>query len=174
MVDAGWTIYAPIIIVILVAVLGFFAARRAISQDGWYNCINKASFTIPDWAFLLIWVILYILLIITWVRANATITDQTSYEAINWLFTINIILSLAWAFLFFGDGNLVAGLVIIVLMLVVTGALIFLVRSDTWAFIFLILFFIWLLYILVLNWYAITHNFIIQNHPPISCMFGQS
>lgn len=46
-VNPNWTVYAPIIIIFLVALLGFSAIRRAIAPDGWYQCINQAPYTIP-------------------------------------------------------------------------------------------------------------------------------
>lgn len=98
--------------------------------------------------------------------SNSRITDQATYFAVNSFFIINVILGLAWFFVFFGDGNLVAGLVILILMLVSVAILISFLGSDTWSVVILLLFFIWLCYVTALNWYAVTHNFIIRDDPP--------
>jgi len=170
-INPDWTVYAPIIIVVLIAIFGYFATRRATAPDGWYQQINKPPYTPPNLVFGIVWTILYILIIIAWVRANAKTTNQATYDAINWLFTINIILNLAWSFLFFGDGNIVAGLVILILLLVTTGVLVCLLSFDPWGFSFMLLYFIWLLFVTALNFYIVRHNYIIHPISNYSSMY---
>jgi benzodiazapine receptor len=161
MVD--WTVYVPIIIVILFAIFGYIATMRATGPDGWYNCINKAPFTPPNWTFGAVWTVLYILIAITWVRGNMYITDASTKSMLTWFFTIHMVLNLAWSLLFFGDANLLGGLVILSLMIVTLAGIIYLVRSDIWGIIFMGIYMVWLLFAFYLNWYALVHNKIVTD-----------
>ena len=164
MVD--WSLYAPILIILLVAILGYFAIRRAIASDGWYQQVVKSSLTPPNWIFGIVWFILYGLIAYVWVTANISLENTNDFALLNWLFTIHIILNLAWSFLFFGDGNIVAGFIVILLMIITLLPLIYLVRANIWSVVILIIYLLWLIYALFLSWYIMANNTIIRCGDP--------
>jgi benzodiazapine receptor len=171
MASSDWYVYAPIIIVVIVAVFGYIATRRAVAPDGWYSQINKAPLTPPNWVFGVVWFILYILITIAWVRANADITDVGTFDMINWMFVINLILNLAWSFFFFGDGNVVAGLIILILLIANTAYLIYLLRYSVLSMVFIGLYLLWLLFALYLNIGVLMKNRIVPAPAGIWTMF---
>ena len=164
-----WTNYAPIFIVLVVAILGYFATMKAVGYNGWYQNMHKSPMTPPNWLFGVAWIILYILIAIAWGRANFLLKSGETYTLVNWFFVINIVLNLAWSLLFFGDGNMIAGLLIILLMLVSTAGLIFLLKFDSTLMVFMIIYFAWLLFAFLLNLYIVQNNCMIADECEKTC-----
>jgi translocator protein len=158
MSGSNWTVYVPILIVVIIAVFGYIATRRATAPDGWYQQINKPPLNPPNWVFGVAWAILYVLIAVTWARANYMIADVGTYDAVNWLFVINMMLNLAWSFFFFGDGNVIAGIVIIILMIGTVVALLWFLRDDVWSIVFMTIYLAWLVFALYLNIAVLMRN----------------
>jgi tryptophan-rich sensory protein len=153
-----WTPYASIPIVGLSAVIGSAATWAATKSDGWYKDINKSNLTPPNWVFGVVWVVLYILIIIAWIRSTIYSPNYDTYFIITWLFVTNIILTMIWSILFFSVRNFVAALAIL-LMTIVTGAiLIYVIQFDIISFVFIVIYVLWLLYAFILNYYVAIHN----------------
>lgn len=156
--DSEWYYYAPIVIVILIALVGSLATRNATSKNGWYNRLNKSPYTPPNWVFGVAWTILYVLIAVAWVRANMLVTSQPLFQVINWLFALNMMLNLIWSLVFFGQGEFVGALIVVILMLVSAIALIYYLSFDVTCFVLIIIYFLWLCFATMLNVYAIEHN----------------
>lgn len=171
-----WMVYMPIVLIIIVAIMSYLVTRTAVSSEGWYQYIKKAPLSPPNWIFGFVWILLYIFIAIVWARANyyfqpgakhppGYTSEQANkvYNYINVLFVINIVLNLAWSFLFFGDGNFVAAFIIILLMIFSLILIIYYVRYDWISLSLMVIYLAWLIFALYLNWYALRHNLLVVN-----------
>ena len=91
---------------------GSFATMPNI--DGWYKDIVKPSFNPPDSVFGPVWTFLYVTMAIAawlvWRKTGALMSVPMA------VFILQLILNLAWSFLFFGLQNPLAGLIDIVFL----------------------------------------------------------
>jgi len=73
---------------------------KATDIGPWYRDLKKPAWNPPDWAFVVVWTTLYILIIaavgLAWNRATG---GQRS--ALVWVTAINFVLNGAWSFVFF-------------------------------------------------------------------------
>lgn len=170
-----WMVYIPVVIVIIIAIMGYLVSKSAVGKDGWYDQIKKSQLNPKGWVFGFIWFILYIFIAIVWARANYYLQPggpgissrtpeqvQNIYVAVNVLFVINIIANLAWSFLFFGDGNFIYSFIAILIMIVTVIFLIYYLRYDWLSILLLTCYLIWLFFALYLNFYVLRHNKVIH------------
>lgn len=75
------------------------------SIKGWYNSIQKPSFNPPNWIFGPAWTILYILMGLSLFFVWKTSSKKNNIKPEIFIFTIQLILNIAWSFLFFGLHN---------------------------------------------------------------------
>lgn len=153
-----WAAAAPAVIILLVACMGYVAARRATAYYGWYNFINKSVISAPGWLFGLLWFLIYVLLAWAWINANYEITDQNTFEWVNYIFVAVMILILAWMFLFFGDGNMLAAFFMLILIMIGVLVLAYLLYNFPGTVIIMMIFFLWCLYLLYLNYFILVYN----------------
>lgn len=115
----NWLALAGFVVLCLaVGALGGWATVQSVAE--WYPALNKPSWTPPPWVFAPVWTMLYILMglaaWLVWRKGNA----RTAMV----LFGIQLLLNLAWSFLFFGARSPVLGLVDIVVLWFAIAAMI--------------------------------------------------
>ncbi|XP_060535335.1 protein CrtK-like [Cylas formicarius] len=96
--------------------LGALVTKDSI--DGWYQTLNKPSWTPPTWLFMPMWIFLYSLLGIasymTYVFGNG-LGGAAKWPII--IYVCNLVLNWLWSPVFFGTENILAGLVLIATIL---------------------------------------------------------
>lgn len=102
-----------------VGALGGFATAQSVAE--WYPTLVKPSWTPPPWLFAPVWTTLYIMMAVAawlvWLKGNA--------RGALALFAGQLLLNLAWSFLFFGARSPGLGLIDIVLLWLMIAATIF-------------------------------------------------
>jgi translocator protein len=96
-----------------------FATMQSVVE--WYPTLNKPSWTPPNWLFAPVWTVLYIMMAVAaWLvwRAGDAKTALI-------LFAGQLLLNLAWSFLFFGARSPGLGLIDISLMWIAIAVTIF-------------------------------------------------
>lgn len=149
-------LYLSIIFCHLAGVIGSLATGRSVGT--WYTTLVKPSFTPPGWLFGPVWLLLYtfmgIALYLIW---NSKPTPKRHDALV--LFTIHLVLNALWSILFFGLGNLVGGLVDIVLM---WFTIIYLIKYfkaiDKHAAWLMVPYLFWVTFALILNWGIVVLN----------------
>lgn len=102
--------------VIVTAFLGsYFTAKTTKSR--WYECI-KPSLTPPSYVFPIVWTILYIFIAIAFSRSMTN-------NDIRKLFAINLILNVAWCFLYFSQKQLISSFIVISLLWITIAQIIY-------------------------------------------------
>ncbi len=107
-----------VLLLFLVICLGVEYAAGSVTRpaiEPFYRHLAKPAWTPPDWAFPIVWTILYILMAVaaweawrkaTWAAAGALVP-----------FFVQLALNGAWSFVFFGEGAIAAGFVVILALL---------------------------------------------------------
>ena len=138
---------AFVILTLAVGAVGSIATQPAIPT--WYALLAKPSFNPPAWVFAPVWTGLYILMAIAAWRVWR-ITGRVSWEMA--AFGIQLILNLAWSFIFFRFHLIQAALAeMAVLGLVVLATLIVFWRRDRLAGALLLPYLAWLGFAFALN-----------------------
>jgi len=132
-----------------VAALGGIAT--ATSVDTWYQGLQKPPFNPPNWVFAPVWTTLYVLMGVAACRVWRHSEAGGRRLALT-LFAIQLVLNLAWSFLFFGMQRIDLALVDIVLLLLAVAATIALFwpieRLAGWL---LVPYFLWVSFATALN-----------------------
>jgi len=157
-VNSQWTWFAPIIIIFIIFAFAFVAIHRATSKDGWYQHIKHPLLALPSWAQILLWFIMYALIAYVWYNLNSTITDNNTFDWLNWVFTLHMCFSLAWWFFFWGDAQTIVGLVLLIMMVASAAWLMVYVISDVLNTVFLSVYLVWLIYMLYFNISVLAQN----------------
>ncbi|MDJ0805850.1 MAG: TspO/MBR family protein [Gammaproteobacteria bacterium] len=141
---------------LLVGVIGGFITSSSV--ETWYQTLNKPSFNPPDWLFAPVWSSLYIMMAIAawrvWLRIGL---------ADGWLvfvlFFLQLILNLAWSYLFFGLHRIDLALleIIILLTLIIINAVVFW-RIDRLAGMLFMPYIVWVFYANILNFSLLMMN----------------
>jgi tryptophan-rich sensory protein len=132
-------------------VSGIGGAVTATSVGTWYQALEKPPFNPPDWAFAPVWTALYIAMAIAawrvWRRGSSEATRRALVA-----FAVQLVLNLAWSFLFFGLRRIDLALVEIVVLLVaiVANAILFR-RVDRLAGLLFVPYAGWVAYATALN-----------------------
>jgi translocator protein len=115
-----WLVLAAFIALCLGA--GFvasFATMQSVVE--WYPTLNKPSWTPPNWLFAPVWTVLYIMMAVAaWLVWRAGNSKTALF-----LFFGQLLLNVAWSFLFFGAQSPLLGLINIVLMWLAIAVTIF-------------------------------------------------
>ncbi len=116
----SWLVLAGFVMLCLaVAALGGLATVQSVAE--WYPTLNKPSWTPPSWLFGPVWTVLYIMMAVAaWLVWKA---GQAKGALL--LFGAQLLLNLAWSFLFFGAKSPGLGLIDIVLLWLAIAATIF-------------------------------------------------
>ena len=133
---------ATIVVVATAAASSFFTSKNTGTE--WYKCI-KSSLTPPGFVFGLVWPVLYLLLILAYVRA---LKDKDWITIA--LIAVSCIVQVAWCYLYFDKKQVVAAMWTIVLLLALAIAIIVKQRSAL-----LVPYAAWLAFAALLNYKSI-------------------
>ena len=94
---AGWAPY-----IVATAVLLVVAVVGALATDvgAWYRELNKPSWQPPDWLFGPMWTIIYCFIVAA-VGQVWSHSPPGAHGAILWVTGVNLVLNVAWSYLFF-------------------------------------------------------------------------
>lgn len=67
----------------------------------WYFSLKQPVWKPPDWAFGVIWTIIFILSALAWMTALSNAASQVQKNRLNWLFFLNGFLNVLWSILYF-------------------------------------------------------------------------
>ena len=124
----------------------------------WYNTLNKPLFTPPAQVFTPAWIVLYILISISFIiYANTKTTESKAPGYI--AFFMQLILNFSWSPIFFGLKNLEFAFVIIIFMLILIAlTIVFFFRISKLSAILLIPYLLWVIFATYLNYGFMTLN----------------
>ena len=107
----------PLILAIVCAGLGFLSGLTTFeSIETWYAQLEKPPFNPPNWIFGPVWTTLYIMMGVAAGLIWNTGLKNSGVKAALAAFAIQFILNLIWTPVFFGQHQIFAALVIIVLL----------------------------------------------------------
>jgi len=125
-----------------IGALGGWATAKSVQT--WYPTLNKPSFNPPNWLFAPVWTSLYLLIgiaaYLVWIKRD-TITHFPRTVAI---YLIQLILNLAWSFIFFYLHEIGFALfeILILLVVIIVNALMF-YKINKWAGLIFIPYILW-------------------------------
>ena len=93
-----------------VGIVGGAVTRTAI--DDWYAPLAKPGFAPPNWIFAPVWTALYILMAVAAWRIWRTVGAAHARRAALRMFGMQLLLNLAWPFIFFGAKNPLTALIV--------------------------------------------------------------
>jgi len=143
---------AAIIIALLVLIT---ASSGALFKPGeWYESLNKPSWTPPDWAFPVIWTILYIMIGYSgWLVWQAGLTISIA------LWAAQLVCNGLWSYIFFGKRMMRLALLDMLLMLAFISAYIVVTMPvlplAAWLF---VPYAVWVIIAGMLNWTVLKMN----------------
>lgn len=121
-----------IALTLCVGALGGYATAQSVSV--WYPTLNKPSFNPPNWLFAPVWTTLYILIgiaaYLVWIKRDKIVHFPRTIA----IYLIQLILNLAWSFIFFYLHEIGFALaeIILLLIFIVINAITF-YKVDKWA-----------------------------------------
>ncbi len=115
----------------------------------WYATLNRPAFAPPNWVFAPVWTALYIVMAV----AAWRVWRKTGSQALEMkVFAIQLALNLGWSIIFFGQHQMGAALIeIVVLNLAILVTAILFFRRDTVAGLLFLPYLGWVLFAAVLN-----------------------
>lgn len=141
---------------VFLAATGAAAATGVIFKPGdWYEGLTKPGFTPPNWAFPVVWTLLYLAMALAAARIAGLAANGTALA----LWSLQIALNTLWTPVFFGARRVFAGLVIIILLwLTVAAMLVAFWALDFWAAALVLPYLAWLSVAAALNLSIWRHN----------------
>ncbi|AAZ35318.1 tryptophan-rich sensory protein [Pseudomonas savastanoi pv. phaseolicola] len=132
------------------------AATGIIFKPGaWYESLQKPSFTPPNWAFPVVWTVIYLLL--AWAGYRLTLLPGSQIVLALW--AAQIALNTLWTPVFFGANRIVAAMVILALLWIVVATMIVMaLRLDIITGLILFPYLVWLSVAAALNFSILRHN----------------
>lgn len=117
----------------------------------WYHSLHLPSLTPPDYVFTYAWVVLYIMIFVSFfIFINKNSHRHKGVATI--FFIIQMVLNFFWSSIFFSTKDIEGGLVIIILIWIVLAITIFeFYKISKLAAILLIPYYIWISFALYLN-----------------------
>jgi translocator protein len=139
-----------------VAALGSLTSIGAV--DGWYARVSHAAWTPPNWAFGVVWTILYTMIAVSgWLVWRERHVMETGVAL--GLYVVQLVLNAFWTPVFFGGYNLIglpalwiALVLILVLDLAVAATITSFWHLSRPAALLLVPYLVWILYASSLNW----------------------
>ncbi len=107
-------------VALCLAISALGGAVTAQSVGTWYQALKKPPFNPPDWVFAPVWTLLYLSIAVAGWRVWLA-RGLAGARAAMATYAIQLALSLAWSFVFFGGRMIGAALAEIVLLLVAIG-----------------------------------------------------
>lgn len=86
----------------------------------WYASLNKPAWTPPNWMFPVVWTVLYVMIAI----AGWLVWSAVGFGPLLWLWFAQLVLNMAWSWIFFGRKNMALGFVDILLLMMLIIAFI--------------------------------------------------
>ncbi|CAH0259244.1 MULTISPECIES: TspO/MBR family protein [unclassified Pedobacter] len=149
--------FKPVAFVINIAItlgvgaLGSWATLQSVKT--WYRTINKPSFNPPDWLFGPVWTTLYVLIgiaaYLVWVRRDKIVHFPRTVA----IYLIQLILNLAWSFIFFHlheIGFALAEIILLLIIIVINGLVFY--KINKWAGLIFIPYFLWVSFATILTY----------------------
>ncbi len=117
----------------------------------WFHSLNKPFLSPPDWIFVPVWSVLYVLMVLSFIFfIKGGMNKNKRLPLI--FFIIQLALNLAWSPVFFGMQNILGALIIIVFMWLFTLlTIVYFLRHSILASILLIPYLIWISFAFYLN-----------------------
>lgn len=149
-------------LLIVVIALGFIASLYTSYgiNSGWYATVPKPSWVPPQWVFVLVWTILYLLIGVT---AYTGIRSDPWILPFGLLFIVGIALNVLWTVVYFGLQSITGGFAILIILDIVVLLQIlylFFLRNNPSVITsaFLLIYLAWLCYATAVNGYQLTHQ----------------
>lgn len=155
--------FKPVALIINIAItlgvgaLGGWATAQSVKT--WYPTLNKPSFNPPNWLFAPVWTSLYVLIgiaaYLVWVKRDKIVHLPRTIA----IYLIQLILNLAWSFIFFYKhevGFALAEILLLLIFIVINGTKFY--KIDKWAGFIFIPYFLWVSFATFL-----TYNIFILN-----------
>ena len=134
-----------------------------IGMEKFYSNLTLSVLNPPDYVFPVVWLILYVMLIISFDRV-LNYPDKQVIRPAAQMFTLNMFLQVVWCYVFFGNAYFLVGFAILVLLNFVNMYMIkqfySLDKLSAWL---LIPYQLWLLFAAYLNWAVVDLNGITYN-----------
>ncbi len=125
--------------------------NRVMKNTDWYNSLAKPLFTPPDQAFMIVWPVLYIMMAVSLFLIARKEPSKEKSKAIL-IFSVQLLLNLAWSPVFFGAKSAVGALVVLICLLFFLFYTIFLFYKQSKASAFLLVpYALWCVFALYLN-----------------------
>ena len=127
-------------------------------MNNWYETLNRAPWSPPNYVFGIVWPILYLLMFISFSLVFSNKKCKGLCEPLLF-FLLQLVLNLGWTTIFFRFRQLVAGLIVITAIIGITGYTAYRFYSiDKTASILLIPYLLWLCVAFSLNAYIVMYN----------------
>ncbi len=155
--------FKPVAFIINIAItlgvgaLGGWATAKSVKT--WYPILNKPSFNPPNWLFAPVWTTLYVLIgiaaYLVWIRRDKIVHFPRTVA----IYLIQLILNLAWSFIFFylHEVGFALAEIILLLAIIIINTLTF-YKINKWAGLIFIPYMIWVSFATFL-----TYNIFILN-----------
>ena len=148
--------FASVVLCFIAAAVGSHYTEKSV--DTWYPTLHKPVFSPPDWVFPVVWSVLYFLMGISLATVLTAGTNEQIGLPVS-LFALQLLLNMAWSYIFFGQKNPLGGFFTVVLLW-------FTVAFTTLAFaniafeagLMLLPYLLWVSFALVLNWGIVRAN----------------
>ncbi|MGO4877172.1 TspO/MBR family protein [Pedobacter psychrotolerans] len=131
-----------ILITLSIGALGGYATAQSVRT--WYPLLNKPTFNPPNWLFAPVWTSLYVLIgiaaYLVWVKRDRIVHFPRTVA----IYFIQLILNLAWSFIFFYLHEIGFALaeIIVLLAVIILNAMMF-YKIDKWAGLLFIPYILW-------------------------------
>lgn len=134
---------------IFLAIVVVVASTGILFKPGeWYDRLKKPDWTPPNWMFPVVWSVLYLFIALSgWYVFKAQ-----GFGLLLGLWGLQMVLNMAWSWLFFGRHQMLAGLIDIVLLALVIAVFIFLAWEQVPMAAYLFVpYLVWVLVAMMLN-----------------------
>ncbi|MFA5210927.1 MAG: TspO/MBR family protein [Patescibacteria group bacterium] len=141
-----------LLISFLPGIIGSLFTVKAI--ENWYVYLNKPIFNPPNWIFSPVWILLYILIGISFylILVKKPKIDQQNFNVIIFLFTCHLVLNASWSIFFFNFHDILTAYInILCLDLVIFLCIIKFYKVSKIAGLLFVPYLIWILFATYLN-----------------------
>ena len=117
----------------------------------WFNSLNKPFLAPPDWVFAPVWIILYIMIAISFFVFLKSNSEKKKTVPLIFFF-LQLLLNFAWSPIFFNMQNILGALIVIIFMWIfILVTIILFLRHSKLSAILLIPYLIWVSFAFYLN-----------------------